>query len=176
MNGKLSNIGKWVLGLLALITVVLAVWYYLGISGIVPKFSLERPKEIIVDQRALGFLIWGFVLLGLGILVALFSVCFTAGVKGVNGKTLLFAVIAFIVIAAIAFLMSNGVLGWARECMDCKALSFFDPNTTYPEDMKEGYSRLTFYFVEYGINFFVVTFIGALLSILFSVIYKSVKK
>ncbi len=72
MNGKLSNIGKWVLGLLALITVVLAVWYYLGISGIVPKFSLERPKEIIVDQRALGFLIWGFVLLGLGILVALF--------------------------------------------------------------------------------------------------------
>ncbi len=169
MNSKIS---KWVLLALALVTVVIAVLFYLVVGTIKPEFELGNPTP-----RADLFLIWGVILIGLGILVALFSVFFTAGVRGVNGKTLLIAVIAFVVIAAIAFLMSNSVLGWAQECLrDCKALSFFDPNTNYPADMKEGYSRLTYYFVEYGINFFVVTFIGALLSILFSVIYKAVKK
>ena len=106
MNGKLSNIGKWVFGLLALITVGLGVYFYLGLTD---------------ASRTNLFLNWGYILIILGIVIALISVIFTAAVKGVNGKTLLIA-------------------------------------------------------VEMGLNFFYITLGVALVSILFSVIYKAVKK
>ena len=93
MNGKLSNIGKWVFGLLALITVGLAIYFYLGLTD---------------ESRTNLFLNWGYILIILGIVIALISVIFTAAVKGVNGKTLLIAIIAFAIIAVVAYLMSKG--------------------------------------------------------------------
>ena len=92
MNSKLSNIGKWVCGLLALITVALAVYFYLGLAD---------------ESRTNMLLNWGYILIVLGIVIALISVVFTAIVKGVNGKTLLIALIAFAIIAVVAYLMAK---------------------------------------------------------------------
>ena len=143
MNGKLSNIGKWVLGLLALITVGLGVYFYLGLSD---------------ANRTNLFLNWGYILIILGIVIAVISVIFTAAVKGVNGKTLLIAIIAFAIIAVVAYLLSKGSFA-----------------TTYPAG-EITYSGKTHGWVELGLNFFYITLGVALLSILFSVIYKAVKK
>ena len=143
MNGMLSNIGKWVFGLLAVITVGLAIYFYLGLTDAV---------------RTNLFLNWGYILIILGIVIALISVFFTAAVKGVNGKTLLIAVIAFAIIAVVAYLMAKA--------------SFAVP---YPAG-EIVYSGKTHGWVELGLNFFYITLGVALLSILFSVIYKALKK
>ena len=143
MNGKLSNIGKWVLGLLALITVGLGIYFYLGLTD---------------ASRTNLFLNWGYILIILGIVIAVISVIFTAVVKGVNGKTLLIAIVAFAIIAVVAYLMSRG--------------SFAKP---YPAG-ELTYSGKTHGWVELGLNFFYITLGVAFVSILFSVIYKAVKK
>ena len=143
MNGKLSNIGKWVFGLLALITVGLAIYFYLGLTD---------------ESRTNLFLNWGYILIILGIVIALISVVFTAAVKGVNGKTMLIAVIAFAIIAVVAYIMSKGSFGHTYEAGGVV------------------YSGKTHGWVDLGLNFFYVTLGVAILSILFSVIYKAVKK
>ena len=143
MNGKLSNIGKWVFGLLALITVGLGIYFYLGLTD---------------ASRTNLFLNWGYILIILGIVIAVISVIFTAIVKGVNGKTLLIAIVAFAIIAVVAYLMSRG--------------SFAKP---YPAG-ELTYSGKTHGWVELGLNFFYITLGVAFVSILFSVIYKAVKK
>ena len=152
MNSKL-NISKWVFLALAAVTVIIAVLYYLVVGTIEPAFKAGEPTP-----RADLFLNWGYILIILGIVFALISVVFTAAVKGVNGKTLLIAVIAFAIIAVVAFLMSRG--------------SFDIP---YQAGEKL-YSGKTHGWVEMGLNFFYVTLGVAILSILFSVIYKAVKK
>jgi len=143
MNGMLSNIGKWVFGLLAVITVGLAIYFYLGLTDAV---------------RTNLFLNWGYILIILGIVIALISVVFTAAVKGVNGKTMLIAVIAFAIIAVVAYIMSKGSFGHTYEAGGVV------------------YSGKTHGWVDLGLNFFYVTLGVALISILFSVIYKAVKK
>ena len=143
MNGMLSNIGKWVFGLLAVITVGLAIYFYLGLTDAV---------------RTNLFLNWGYILIILGIVIALISVVFTAAIKGVNGKTMLIAVIAFAIIAVVAYIMSKGSFGHTYEAGGVV------------------YSGKTHGWVDLGLNFFYVTLGVALLSILFSVIYKAVKK
>ena len=143
MNGKLSNIGKWVFGLLALITVALAVYFYLGLN----------------DYARTNLLLnWGYILIILGIAIALVSVFFTAAVKGVRGKTLLFGAIAVAINAVVAYVMSNGSF----------AIPYEAGEITYPGK--------THGWVEFGLNFFYVTLVVAILSILFSVLYKAVKK
>jgi hypothetical protein len=143
MNGKLSNIGKWVFGLLALITVALAVYFYLGLN----------------DYARTNLLLnWGYILIILGIAIALVSVFFTAAVKGVRGKTLLFGAIAVAIIAVVAYVMSKGSF----------AIPYEAGEITYPGK--------THGWVEFGLNFFYVTLVVAILSILFSVLYKAVKK
>ena len=143
MNGKLSNIGKWVFGLLALITVALAVYFYLGLN----------------DYARTNLLLnWGYILIILGIAIALVSVFFTAAVKGVRGKTLLFGAIAVAIIAVVAYVMSKGSF----------AIPYEAGEITYPGK--------TLGWVEFGLNFFYVTLVVAILSILFSVLYKAVKK
>ena len=143
MNGKLSNIGKWVFGLLALITVGLGVYFYLGLTD---------------ASRTNLFLNWGYILIILGIVIALISVVFAAVVKGVKGKTLLVAVIAFAIIAVVAYVMSKGAFG-----------------LTYQAGEKL-YSGKTHGMVEFGLNFFYITLVVAFISILFSVVYKGLKK
>ena len=143
MNGKLSNIGKWVLGLLAIITVGLAVYFYLDLQN-------EARTSVILN--------WGYILIILGIVIALFSVVFTGFVKGVNGKTLLFGAIAVVVIGVVAYLMAKG----------CFSQEYVAGDVTY--------SGKTHGWVEFGLDFFYITLVVSLLSILFSVIYKAVKK
>ena len=139
----MKNISKWVFGLLALITVVLGVYFYLDLKS---------------DARTNTLLNWGYILIILGIVLALCSAIFTGIVKGVNLKKLLILVIAAAVIAVVAYIMAKG---------------FFDiPYTT--GDIT--YSGKTHGWVELGLNFFYVTFVVAILSILFSVLYKAVKK
>lgn len=143
MNSKLSNIGKWVFGLLALITVAVAVYFYLDLKS---------------DARTDLFLNWGYILVILGIVIALISVVFTAAVKGVKGKKLLVAVIAIAVIAVVAYVMSKGAFSVPYQAGEVT------------------YSGKTNGWVEFGLNAFYITLGVAILSILFSVIYKAVKK
>ena len=140
MNSKIS---KWVLAVLALITVGLAVYFYLGLSD-------EARTNVLLN--------WGYILIILGIVIALISVFFTAAIKGVNGKTLLVAVIAFAIIGVVAYRMSRGAFATPYEAGEV------------------AYSAKTHGWVELGLNFFYVTLGVAILSILFSVIYKAVKK
>ncbi len=139
----MKNISKWVFGLLALITVAMAVYFYLDLKS---------------DGRTNMLLNWGYILIILGIVIALVSVVFTAAVKGVKGKTLLFGAIAIAVIAVVAYIMAKG---------------FFDIPYQAGEHL---YSGKTHGLVEFGLDFFYVTLVVAILSILFSVIYKAVKK
>ena len=140
MNSKIS---KWVLAVLALITVGLAVYFYLGLSD-------EARTNVLLN--------WGYILIILGIILAVISVVFTAAVKGLNGKTLLIALIAFAIIGVVAYLMSRGAFATPYEAGEV------------------AYSAKTHGWVELGLNFFYVTLGVAILSILFSVIYKAVKK
>ncbi len=96
MNGKLSNIGKWVFGALTLVTVILAVIYYLDLSN-------EGHINMILN--------WGYILIVLGVVAALISAVAAAMVKGVNIKKILVAVCAIVVIAVVAFLMAKGSFG-----------------------------------------------------------------
>ena len=154
MNGKLANISKWVFGILALITAVIAVLYYLVVGTIKPDYDAGLPTP-----RADLYLNWGYILIILGIVLAVISAIFTGIVKGVKGKKLLILVIAAAAIAVVAFLMAKG---------------FF--NTTYTTEAGITYSGKTHGMVEFGLNFFYVTLVVSLLAILFSVVYKAVKK
>ena len=152
MNSKL-NISRWVFLALAAVTVVIAVLYYLVVGTIKPDFQAGNPTP-----RADLFLNWGYILIILGVVIALISVVFTAAVKGVKGKTLLIAVIAFAIIAVVAYIMSKGM---------------FDVPYQAGERL---YSGKTHGWVEFGLNFFYITLAVAIISILFSVVYKAVKK
>ena len=152
MNSK-SNISRWVFLALALVTVVITVLFYRVVGTIKPDFDNGLPTP-----RADLFLNWGYILIILGIVIALISVVITAAIKGVKGKTLLIAVIAFAVIAVVAYVMSKG--------------SFDVPYQT--QDLT--YSGKTHGWVETGLNFFYITLVVAVLSIVFSVVYKAVKK
>ena len=96
MNGKLSNIGKWVFGALTLVTVVLAVIFYLDLKS---------------EGRTNMFLNWGYILIILGIVAIVCSAIIGAIVKGVNLKTIGVVIGAFVVIAVVAYLMSKGSFG-----------------------------------------------------------------
>ena len=137
MNGKLSNIGKWVFGALTLITVVLAVFFYLDLGN---------------DGRTNLILNWGYILIVLGIVAALFSAIVAAVVKGVNIKKILVAVCAIVVIAVVAFLMAKGSFGVEYATGE------------------HVYSGKTHGLVEWGLNFFYITFGVSILTILYSVI------
>ena len=152
MNSKL-NISRWVFLALAAVTVIIAVMYYLVVGTIKPDFEQGLPTP-----KADLFLNWGYILIILGIVIALISVVITAAIKGVKGKTLLIAVIAFAVIAVVAYIMSKGAFATPYQAGEIT------------------YSGKTHGWVELGLNFFYVTLVVAILSILFSVVYKAVKK
>ena len=152
MNSKL-NISRWVFLALAAVTVIIAVLYYLVVGTIKPEYKLGNPTP-----RADLFLNWGYILIILGIIIALISVVVTAAVKGVKGKTLLIAVIAFAIIAVVAYIMSKGAFALPYQAGE------------------KLYSGNTHGWVEMGLNFFYITLVVAILSILFSVLYKAVKK
>ena len=96
MNGKLSNISKWVFGVLALITVVLAALFYLDLHN-------EARTSLILN--------WGYILIILGIVMIICSAVVAAIVKGVNWKAILIVIGAFVVIGLVAFLMAKGSFG-----------------------------------------------------------------
>ena len=134
MNGKLSKI---VFGALALITVVLAVIFYLDVHN-------EGRTNLILN--------WGYILIILGIVIALLSVIITGVVKGVNLKKILLAIGAIVVIGVVAYIMSKGSFGVEYAS---------------GEDV---YSGKTHGLVEWGLNFFYVTLGVSILTILYSVI------
>ena len=138
MNGKLSNIGKWVFGALALITVVLAVFFYLDLGN-------EARTNMILN--------WGYILIILGIVIAILSAVFSGIVKGVNfTRSLLITLVALVVVAVVAFFMSKGSFG-----------------IEYPTN-EQVYSGSTHGWVEWGLNFFYLTLGVSIVAILYSVI------
>ena len=139
----MKNISKWVFGLLALVTVVMAVLFYINLHD---------------EGRTSMLLNWGYILIILGIVLALVSAFFTGIVKGVKGKKLLILVIAIAAIAVVAYIMAQGAFNLPYQAGE------------------HLYSGKTHGMVEFGLNFFYVTLVVSILSILFSVIYKAVKK
>jgi hypothetical protein len=137
MNGKLSNIGKWVFGALALVTVVLAVIFYLDLKN---------------EGRTNMFLNWGYILIILGIVIAILSVIISGVVKGINLKKILIALAAIVVIGVVAYIMSRGSFG-----------------VEYPTG-EHVYSGKTHGLVEWGLNFFYITLGVSIITILYSVI------
>ena len=137
MNGKLSNISKWVFGVLALITVVLAVFFYLDLHN-------EARTSLILN--------WGYILIILGIVMIVCSAIVAAVVKGVNLKSILVVIGAFVVIGLVAFLMSKGSFGVEYATGE------------------HVYSGRTHGLVEWGLNFFYITLGVSILCILYSVI------
>ena len=137
MNGKLSNISKWVFGALALVTVVLGVIFYLDLHN-------EARTNLILN--------WGYILIILGIVMIVCSAIVAAFVKGVNLKTILVVIGAFVVIGLVAYLMSKGSFG-----------------VEYPS-ADHVYSGTTHGLVEWGLNFFYITLGVSVLCILYSVI------
>ena len=137
MNGKLSNIGKWVFGALALVTVILAVVFYLDLHN-------EGRTNLILN--------WGYILIILGIVIAILSVIISGVVKGINIKKILIALAAIVVIGVVAYIMSKGSFGVEYVAGD------------------NVYSGKTHGLVEWGLNFFYVTLGVSVLAILYSVI------
>ena len=134
MNGKLSKI---VFGALALITVVLAILFYLDLHN---------------DGRTNMILNWGYILIILGIVIALFSVIISGVVKGINLKKILIAIGAIVVIGVVAYIMSKGSFGVEYATGE------------------HVYSGRTHGLVEWGLNFFYVTLGVSIITILYSVI------
>jgi hypothetical protein len=95
---------------------------------------------------------WGYILIVLGIVAALFSAIVAAVVKGVNIKKILVAVCAIVVIAVVAFLMAKGSFGVEYATGE------------------HVYSGKTHGLVEWGLNFFYVTLGVSIITILYSVI------
>ena len=137
MNGKLSNISKWVFGALALITVVLGVIFY---------------QDLHSESRTNLILNWGYILIILGIVMIVCSAIVAAFVKGVNLKTILIVIGAFVVIGLVAYIMSRGSFG-----------------VEYPTG-EHVYSGTTHGLVEWGLNFFYLTLGVSIICILYSVI------
>ena len=137
MNGKLSNIGKWVFGALALITVILAIMFYLDLHN-------EGRTNMILN--------WGYILIILGIVIAILSVIISGVVKGINLKKILIALAAIVVIGVVAYIMSRGSFGVEYATGE------------------HVYSGKTHGLVEWGLNFFYVTLGVSVLAILYSVI------
>jgi hypothetical protein len=154
MNGKLANISKWAFGVLALITVIIAAMYYLVVGDIKPAFDAGEPTP-----RADMYLNWGYILIILGIVLAIISAIFTGVVKGVNAKTVIIGAVAVAVIAVVAYVMAKG---------------YFDIPYTTSNDVT--YPGKTHGMVEFALNFFYITLVVSILAILFSVVYKAVKK
>ena len=159
MNGKLSNISKWVFGALALITVVFAVLFFLNRGECEPwnqwiKDLHRVPENEPPTPNTNLFLNWSYISVFIGIALVLISAIFAAIVKGVNVKTILITLGAIIVIGVAAYLMSKGSFG-----------------VEYPVAGRETpYSGTTHGLVELGLNFFYITLGVSVLCILFSVI------
>ena len=137
MNGKLSNISKWIFGALALVTVVLAVIFYLNLKN-------EGNTNMILN--------WGYILIILGIVIAILSVIISGVVKGINLKKILIALAAIVIIGVVAYIMSRGSFGVEYATGE------------------HVYSGKTHGLVEWGLNFFYVTLGVSILAILYSVI------
>ena len=146
MNGKL-NIARWVFLALVAVTVVIAVLYYLVVGTIKPEFQAGNPTP-----RADLFLNWGYILIILGVVAIVCSAIIAALVKGVNWKSILIIVGAFVVIALVAYLLSKGSFGVPYATGD------------------HVYSGTTHGLVEWGLNFFYVTLGVSILCIVYSVI------
>ena len=137
MNGKLSNIGKWIFGALVLVTIILAVLFYLDLNN-------EGRTNLILN--------WGYILIILGIVIAILSVIISGIVKGINFKKILIALAAIVVIGVVAYIMSKGSFGVPYQAGETL------------------YSGKTHGLVEWGLNFFYITFGVSILCILYSAI------
>ena len=164
MNSKYSNISKWVFGALALITVVMAgLYFYKGVGECKDwlhwlRFDRSHGQPEPGTPTTDLFHTWSYIKVALGVVLILISALFTAIVKGVKAKKLIALVVVIAVNAVLAYLMSKGAIG---------------------QDYALGKRTIespTPFWVEFGLNFFYITFAESILVILYSVVYKAIKK
>ena len=94
MNGKLSNISKWIFGALALVTVVLGIFFYLDLHN-------EGRTDLILN--------WGYILIILALVSILCSVIVSVALKGFNmTRSVLITLIVLALLVVVSFVMSTG--------------------------------------------------------------------
>ena len=161
---KSINITRWVVfGLLIAISLALvALFFWKGIPQI-DKFIQWRKAGAIGQEPPTTFtdylLNWSYIKVALGVVVVIFAFVFSGIVKGLNWKTLLIALGAIAVIGIVAYVMSKGAFSQAIEL-----------------DKEHVIKPTEHGLIEMGLNFFYITFGVAVASIVFSVIYKMVKR
>lgn len=160
---KSSNISKWVFGVLALVSVAIAVYFAIkGISECAPwKEWFEHGKDYEEPATPITDLLlnWSYIKVFLGILAILISAIVVAVVKGVNVKTILIVLGSIIVIGGLSYLMSKG--------------SFDVPYPTDDPDVT--YSGTVHGLIEWGINFFYITLAASIVIIIYSAIKSVIK-
>ena len=160
---KSSNIVRWVVfGLLALISVVCMI-LFLG-KGI-PETG---PWKAWFDGGRIGdapetpftnlLLNWSYIKVILGIVIAVIAFIVMGVIKGINWKTIIIVIGAIAVIGVVSYVLAKPYF----------AIEYKADSATY--------SGLTHGWVEMGMNFFIITFGIAIVAILFSVIYKALKR
>ena len=107
MNGKLSNISKWVFGALALVTVILGILFYTNLHS-------EGRTDMILN--------WGYILILLALVSILCSVIVSVALKGLNlTRSVVITLIVLAILAVISFIMSNG---WIERGLNFFYLTF----------------------------------------------------
>ena len=160
---KSSNTVRWVVfGLLALISVVCMILFFM--NGI----AETGPWKAWFDGGRIGgspetpftdlLLNWSYIKVGLGILIAIIAFIVMGVIKGINWKTIIIVIAAIAVIGGISYFLAKPYF----------AIEYKADAATY--------SGMTHGWVEMGMNFFIITFGIAIVAILFSVIYKALKR
>ncbi len=160
---KSSNTVRWVVfGLLALISVVCMILFFM--NGI----AETGPWKAWFDGGRIGgspetpftdlLLNWSYIKVGLGILIAIIAFIVMGVIKGINWKTIIIVIAAIAVIGGISYFLAKPYF----------AIEYKADAATY--------SGMTHGWVEMGMNFFLITFGIAIVAILFSVIYKALKR
>ena len=161
---KSINITRWVVfGVLIAISLVLvALFFWKGIPQI-DKLIQWRKAGAMGTEPPTPFtdylLNWSYIKVALGIVVVVFAFVFSGIVKGLNWKTLAIALGAIAVIGVVAYVMSKGAFS--------QAIELDKENVISPKEHG---------MIELGLNFFYITFGVAVASIVFSVLYKMVKR
>jgi len=160
---KSSNIVRWVVfGLLALISVACMILFFgKGIPETGPWKAWfdggrmgDAPQTTFTDL----LLNWSYIKVALGIVIAVIAFIVMGVIKGINWKTIIIVFGAIAIIGAVSYFLAKPYFG-----IEYKA----DAAT---------YSGVTHGWVEMGMNFFLITFGIAIVAILFSVIYKALKR
>jgi hypothetical protein len=127
-------------------------WIFAVLALVTVAISVYYYLDLTSDSRTSLILNWGYIMIGIGIFCALVMPIVSSFVTKPNVKKILIAIAFLIIIAAVSFFMSKNAF----------AVDYVDGEIMYPASTNG--------WVEFGLNFFYVTFVVSIIVVLFSVI------